>query len=64
MEQLTSILHVAIASLGKKRNEDIMSLDIIGVRSLGGPSKRMRQSMRKIITEAPEGPNSTTVDII
>lgn len=42
MEQVTSNLCVVVASLGKKRNEEIMSPDTVGMRSLGGPSKRMR----------------------
>lgn len=41
-----------------------MSPDTVGVRSPGGPSKRMRQSMRKNIIEVPEVPGSTMVDII
>ena len=39
MEQISSSLYVAMASLGKKNNEEIMSL--------GGPSKRTRLSLRK-----------------
>ena len=39
MEQVTSSICVATASLGKCTNEEIISL--------GGPSKRTRQSSRK-----------------
>ena len=56
MEQVTSSLCAVAASLGKKNNEEIMSL--------GGPSKRTKLSSRKKATEATGGSNFSTADII
>ena len=49
---------------GQESNEEIMSPNTIGMRSLGRPSKRTRQSMRKKIVEAQKVLDSTTFDII
>ena len=56
MEQVTSSLCAAATSLGKKNNEEIMSL--------GRPSKRTRLSSRKKVTEATRGFGFSTTDII
>lgn len=53
-----------MASLGKKSNKEIISPDIVGVRSPEGPTKRMRKTMRKNIIEAPKVLDFATVDII
>ena len=39
MEHVTSSLCAMLASLGKKSNEEIMSLCNVGLGSLGGPFK-------------------------
>ena len=52
MELVTSSLCTVVASLGKKSNVEIMSSDIVGVKSPGGPSKRI------------EAPIFATIDVI
>ena len=42
MELVTSSLCVVVASLEKKSNEEIMSPDVVGVKSPGRPSKITR----------------------
>lgn len=42
MRLVTSSLCAAANILGKKSNEEIMSLDTVGVKSPGGPIKRTR----------------------
>lgn len=64
MERVTSNLCVASASLGKKSNEELMSLGNMGLGSLGGPSKRTRQSTRKNTIEALEAPILASTGII
>ena len=56
MEQVTSSLCVATASLGKKNNEEIMSL--------GRPSKRTRLISRKKVAKAIRRSGFSTIDII
>ena len=56
MEQVTSILCAAVASLGKKNNEEIMSP--------GVPSKRTRLSLRKKVVKATRGSSFSIADII
>lgn len=64
MEQVTSSLCAVAASLDKKNNEEIMSLHNVGMGSLGVPSKRTRQSMRKKVTEALEALALASAEII
>lgn len=64
MEQITSSLCVAAASLGKKSNEEIMSFGNTAMGSPGGPSKRTRQSTRKKVAEALGVPMPLLADII
>ena len=64
MELVTSSFCIAVANLGKKSNKEIMSLDTTVVRSLGGPSKRMMQGMRKNIVDALEVSIFAMIDII
>ena len=56
MEQVTSSLCAAAASLGKKTNEEIMSPR--------GPSKRTRLSSQKKATEAAASTSSSPLDTI
>ena len=56
MEQVTLSLFSAAASLGKKNNEEIMSL--------GGPSKRTRLSSRKKVAKDTRGYGFSTTEII
>ena len=56
MEQVTSSLCVAAASLGKKTNKDIMSLR--------GPSKRTRLSSQKKATEVATGTGFSPIKTI
>lgn len=53
MELVTSNLCAVAANLGEKSNEEIMSPDVVVAKSLGGPSKIMRQSMKKKFFDAP-----------
>ncbi len=52
MDMMTSSLCVAISSLGKKSNKEIMSQVVVGVKILDGPSKRMRQITKKFVSES------------
>ena len=54
MDLVTSSLCAIASSLGKKSNEEIISPDIVGANSLGRPSKRTRQTMKKKVVEVPE----------
>ena len=56
MEQVTSCLCAATASLGKKTNEEIMSPR--------GPSKRTKLSLWKKAIEVASSTSFTTIDTI
>lgn len=52
MDMVTSSLCVAAISLGKRRNEEIMSPVVVAIRISDGPSKRTRQIMKKVMVDA------------
>ena len=56
MEQVTSSLCVAVESLGRKKNEDIMSPK--------GPSKRTRLSSQKKDAKVATGTSFSPIDTI
>ena len=64
MEMVTSSLYAMATSLGKKSNEEIMSLDVDIVKCPGGRSKRMRQSLKKKMVEGTSALIFVTTDII
>lgn len=59
MDMVTSILCVVAASIGKRSNEEIIFLVVVKI--LSGPSKRTRQSMKKLLVDIP---GSTMEDIL
>ena len=64
MEMVASSLCTAVANLGKKSDEEIMSPDVDIVKSPGGHSERTRQTLKKKMTKGISAPISAIADII